>query len=253
MTMLKTWARLDWRRQMPTLAALLILSLLAVGCSDDDDDDDNAGEADIRVMHLSPDAPAVDVYLDGATAPAVSDLLFNQGTGFLAVPAGQHDLAVAPANTSAASAVLSVSDVELATDAQYTAVAYAPLASIDAMLLVDNLSAPASGQIRVRAIHTASGVGQVDIWNVPSSGAPTPLYTNVNFGDAGGYLVIPAGSYRLGFDVNNDAVPDLTFTTPSLAAGTVANIFAVSDGSGNVYLLAQLQNSQVVRVNPDPA
>jgi hypothetical protein len=129
-------------------------------------------------------------------------------------------------------------------------VAYSPVASISALLLTDNLSTPPAGQIRVRAIHTASAVGQVDIWNIPTGGAPALLYENVDFGAVGGYLAIPAGAYTLGFDVDNDAVPDLTFTTPALAAGTVANIFAVSQGA-NVYLLAQLQNSQVAQINPN--
>jgi len=246
------WAPAAGRAMM--IAALVALAATGSGCSDDDENPvtPTSLQANLRVVHLSPDAPDVDVYLNGGSTPAVSDLAFNEGTSFLKVDAGTYDVAVAPANTGVGSAVLSVDGVKLDDKTRYTAVAFAPVSSIDALLLTDDLSTPPTGQIRVRAIHTASAVGQVDIWNVPSTGTPTPLYQDVDFGVAGGYLTIPAGAYTLGFDVDNDASPDVTFTTPALAAGTVANIFAVSDSGGNVYLLAQLQNSQIVRIDPNP-
>jgi hypothetical protein len=240
-------------RSSALATAMAVLALTAAGCDDDDDAVSPVpGEANLRAVHLSPDAPEVDMYFNGSATPAVTDLAFNEGTSFLTVNEGAYDVAIAPANTSLGSAVLTVNDVDLSPNKSYTAVAFSPVASIDALLLEDNLSTPAAGQIRVRAIHTASAVGQVDIWNVPAVGAPTPLYQDVDFGDAGGYLTVPAGAYTLGVDVDNDATPDLTFTTPSLAAGTVANIFAVSNSGGSVYLLAQLQNSQIVRIDPNP-
>lgn len=227
-------------------------ALTAAGCDDDDNPAAPAPEKTyLRAVHLSPDAPQVDIYFNGAATPTVTDLAFNEGSDYLKVNAGTYEVAVAPANSSIGDAVLTVNDAALAANKRYTAVAFDEVASIQALLLTDDLSTPPAGQIRVRAIHAASAVGQVDIWNIPAVGAPTPLYQNVDFGAVGGYLAIPAGSYTLGFDVDNDANPDLTFTTPSLAAGTVANIFAVSQGS-NVYLLAQLQNSQVAQINPNP-
>ncbi|NIS32041.1 MAG: DUF4397 domain-containing protein, partial [Actinobacteria bacterium] len=39
-------------------------------------------EGDVRVVHLSPDAPPVDVFINGADAPIVEDLPFGGGTGF---------------------------------------------------------------------------------------------------------------------------------------------------------------------------
>lgn len=241
------------RSRRPLVLGLALLAVTAAGCDDDDDNPVTpaAPTTNVRAIHLSPDAPEVDIYFNGAATPSVTDLAFNEGTSFLTVDAGTYDVAIAPANTSVGSAVLTVNDVALAANTRYTAVAYSPVASINAMLLTDDLSTPPAGQIRVRAIHAASAVGQVDIWNIPSTGSPSLLYENVDFGVAGNYLTIPAGSYTLGFDVDNDATPDVTFTTPALAAGTVANIFAVSDAGSNVYLLAQLQNSQVAQINPN--
>jgi hypothetical protein len=91
-------------------------------------------------------------------------------------------------------------------------------------------------------------VGQVDIWNIPATGAPSPLYTDVDYGVAGGAMDLPAGAYTIGFDVDNDANPDVVFDLPSLPAGTVANVFAVSEGS-TVFLIAQLQDGTVARID----
>jgi len=79
------------------------------------------------------------------------------------------------------------------------------------------------GMLRVRAVHAAPGVGQVDIGNIPAAGEPTPLWTNVDFGVAGDAIDLEAGSYTLGVDVD-DMTPDLTFVLPELPAGTFANV-----------------------------
>jgi len=156
---------------------------------------------------------------------------------------------VAPAGTSADDAVLSVEGLELAADTYYTAVAFDELANVSALPLVDDYSGLAEGSIRVRAIHAAAAVGQVDLWHVPESAEATPLWTDVDFGVAGAALDIPAGSYTIGVDVDDDASPDLTFELPELPAGTFVNVFAVNDDAGDVFLLAQLQNGSTVRVD----
>lgn len=238
---------------LATLIALtLSLGLLALaGCGDDDDNGVAPGaSAELRVIHLSPTAPAVNVFLNQGTPAAVTGLAFPDGTGYLSVPAGTYRVDVA-AGATPTPAALTVPGLTLEAGKRYTAVAFDNLAAIKALPLEDDFAGIPAGSIRVRAVHAAPGVGQVDIWNVPAMGAPAPLYTNVDFGVAGGYIDIPAGSYTLGFDVDDDAAPDLTFTTPSLPAGTKANLFAVNDAPGNVFLIAQLNDGTIARIDPN--
>jgi hypothetical protein len=56
------------------------------------------GEAQVRVVHFSPDAPAVDVAPDGADA-LLADLAFPMDTGYVTLPAGEYDLEVRVAGT----------------------------------------------------------------------------------------------------------------------------------------------------------
>ena len=113
----------------------------------------------------------------------------------------------------------------------------------------DNNSDPGAGNIRLRAIHAAPGVGEVDIWEVSDLQNPVLLYEDVNFRDVGDYLLLPAGAYMIGFDVDDDAVPDLTFETPALPEGIILNLFAVNQVN-DVFLLAQFQNGTVAQIDP---
>ncbi len=240
-------------RRLGLLTLTLSLSLALVtlaGCGDDDVAGPRPAQAELRALHLSPDAPGVDIFLNGGSKPAVENLAFPNGTGFVSVDPGTYTVAVAASGSPASSAVLTVPDLSLEGEVRYTAVAYDRVSSIKALALVDDLSPVPAGSLRVRAVHTASGVGQVDIWNVPTGGTPAPLYPDFDFGEVGDYLTLPAGAYRLGIDVDNDASPDLLFNLPALPAGTVANVFAVSDASGGVFLLAQFADGTTARIDP---
>ena len=211
-------------------------------------------DAMIRAIHLSPDAPSVDIFVNDGEAPAFNDLAFGEGSDYASLPADTYDFDVSPTGTTAGDSVLAIDGLSLAEGGSYTAVAYDSLKDgIKALALMDDDSGLADGDIRVRPIHAASAVGQVDIWNVPDMGDPSALYTDVDFGVAGDYIDLPAGAYTLGFDADDDMVPDLLFDIPALPAGTVANVFAVSNSGGEIYLLAQLQDSAVVRIDPTPA
>ena len=93
---------------------------------DTDDTDDTAvdpGEAMVRVVHLSPDAPSVDVYANGA-AVGVNDVPFPAGSGYLTVPAGEYTFEVAPAGTSYDDVVPVGLTATLEADTSYTAIAH---------------------------------------------------------------------------------------------------------------------------------
>jgi len=51
----------------------------------------------VRVIHASPDAPAVDVYVDGNAV--LTNVAFPAISNYLELPAGPHSVAVAPAGS----------------------------------------------------------------------------------------------------------------------------------------------------------
>src|SRR5690606_26821016 len=56
------------------------------------------GDACISVVHASPDAPNVDIYLNGEQV--LGDLGFGWWSNWLAVPAGEHQVQVTAAGAS---------------------------------------------------------------------------------------------------------------------------------------------------------
>lgn len=181
------------------------------------------GTARVRVIHASPDAPAVDVFVDGTAAlegvtfPAISD--------YLDVPAGEHTFAVAPAGQGETAAVIETTQT-LAAGQAYTIAAVGLLANIEGQVYQDNLSAPAAGNAHVRVIHASPDAPAVA---VRVAGGDT-LIPSLAFPEASDYLPVPAGSYDLQVTPASDlntAVLDLAGTT--LEAGTIYDVVAVGE------------------------
>ncbi len=150
-----------------------------------------AGEAMVRVTHASPDAPAVDVCVNGKVAFAA--LEFGKTTDYAKLPAGMYDVQVYPAGSNCqGTAVIDAKGLKL--DAQaYTVMAIGKLAEIKPLILVDNLTAPAPGKAHVRFVHASPDAPAVDITTKDG----TKVFPNVAFGKSVDFTPIAAGTYDL--------------------------------------------------------
>jgi len=106
----------------------------------------------IRVVHASPDAPAVDVYVD--SAKAVEALPFGEYTDYIDVPLSQieYSIVVAGTDTQVTSGNLFV-DSDLTIIASGFAGGGAPAFGLT--VLRDSNRTPAAGRARVRVVHAA--------------------------------------------------------------------------------------------------
>src|SRR3712207_9365495 len=68
------------------LAVLVALALAAPALAQ------GAGEAQVRVAHLAPDAPNVDVYVNGD--PVLTNVAYTTVSGYLSLPAGTQQVTV---------------------------------------------------------------------------------------------------------------------------------------------------------------
>lgn len=115
----------------------------------------------VRVVHASLDAPAVDVYADGAKV--LTNVAYKGSSDYLSVPAGTHNFKVfaTGANPATATAVINA-DATLAAGKDYTVIAIGKLAEIKPLVLVDNNAAPAAGKAHVRVVHASPDAPAVD-------------------------------------------------------------------------------------------
>ena len=210
---------------------------------------DAGPSARIRVVHLSPDAPSVDVYA-GGTTPLIKSLGFLTGTDSARVPTGRAELKVTANGAPVSSAVATLSNVLLEQDRDYTAFAFGKLANLQLNSVENSTQGLASSSVRVRVVHAADGVGPVNVFQVPSSGVPSTLISNLRYGTAAAPLDLPSAALVIGLDVNADNTPDLLFDVPALPKGTVVNVFAVLEPDGNPVLFAQLTGSTTARLAP---
>jgi hypothetical protein len=202
------------KRMLSALGALA-LAFTLVGCSDDDSLDD---AAELRVAHLSPDAPAVDVYVDGQrVVPGASYLAV---TAHLAVLPGEHRVRVVPAGASSPAVIDAT--LNLASGSATTVAATGLLADIGPTVLGDERSAPA-GSARVRFVHASPDAPSVDV--AVTGGAV--LFANVAFREEDGYITVPAGTYDLEVRVAGTSAVALPLPDVVLAGATSYTVFAV--------------------------
>jgi hypothetical protein len=191
------------------------------------------GNACINVIHASPDAPNVDVYLDGQQA--LAGLAFGATSGWVAIPAGEHQVQVTAMGADLATAVIDA-NVTLEAGAAYHVAATGLLADITPQVYQANLSELEVDMARIRVLHTSPDAPAVDI----AVKGGDVLIDNLAFPDASEYLTVPAGVYDL--EVRPTGTADVALNLPgvTLEAGMAYDVFAtglVADGTLNVLVV----------------
>ncbi|MGQ9767028.1 MAG: DUF4397 domain-containing protein [Anaerolineae bacterium] len=184
----------------------------------------------VRVVHASPDAPAVDVLVNGSVA--FSNAPFKGITPYAPLTAGSYDVKVVP--TGATEPVVISANLTLEADKDYTVVAVGKLANIEPLVLVDNNSAPAPGKAHVRFVHASPDAPAVDI---AVKGGPV-LFSNVAFKGVGDYLPVDAATYDLEVRLAGTNTVALEVPGLKLDAGTVYTVFAMGLATGQPALMA---------------
>ena len=207
------------------ISAVLVLSLVLATSALAD-----AHEARVRVVHASPDAPAVDVWVNGSVA--FSNAPFKGITDYAKLEPGTYNVQVTP--TGATEPVVIDADLALETQTDYTVVAVGKPQNIEPLVLVDNNSAPAAGKAHVRFVHASPDAPAVDI---AVTGGPV-LFSNVAFKGVGDYLPVDAGTYDLEARVAGTETVALSIPGVALENGTVYTIFAMGLLEGEPALTA---------------
>ncbi|WP_240334602.1 DUF4397 domain-containing protein [Halorussus sp. MSC15.2] len=193
--------------------------MATVGATDSGTND--SGAAQVRVAHLSPDAPAVDVLVDGSVA--LEGVEYGTVSDYLQVPAGEHTVTIRTAENET---VVFEGNVSVEAGTMYTVAAIGEVSedTFRPAIFTDDVEV-SEGNASVRLIHASPDAPAVDV-TVAGSGAV--LYDNVTFGNATDYVEVPAGDYTLEVrpaTENNDGEVVTTFDV-SLESGTAYSAIA---------------------------
>ncbi len=203
-------------------------TIFTAGCGD-------SGHAQLRVVHASPDAPNVDVLVEGKTV--LTNVAYETASNYLTVGAGSRKIEVRATGTS--QDVISAT-VSLSRNKYYTVLAADKLANITPLVLTDDNTPPASGQIKLRLVHASPTAGPVDIYvEAPGAGVTgSPTLTNVPFKAASSYLAVPAGSYEAYVTPTGTKTVALDSGSLSLSAGQIRTAVALDAPGGGTPLTA---------------
>jgi hypothetical protein len=180
----------------------------------------------VLVVHASPDAPGVDLLVDDMM---VNDkpLTFPMNTGYLSVESGMRNIKVNVAGTSTTAIG---ADIDFEADKSYSLFAVNRVASIEPLLIEDDLTSPASGKSHVRFIHLSPDAPAVDI---VAKGVGT-VFANSSFKDVADFTPVDAGTVTLEVQVAGSGQVVLTVPDVQLEQGKIYTIWAsglVADGS----------------------
>jgi hypothetical protein len=176
------------------------------------------GSARLRVLHASPDAPAVDVYADGKLL--IASLPYKGGTSYAPLPAGAHKIEVYPAGKKEKPVL--TGEVKLESGMAYTAAAAGALANLELVSYQDDSAAPQDSS-RVRFIHLSPDAPPVDI----ASKAGDVIFSNVAFKGNSGYIQTAPGTADLQIRPAGTSQAILRIPKVPLAPGKSYTLIAV--------------------------
>ena len=173
----------------------------------------------VLVVHASPDAPGVDLFVDG-TKVNTAALEYPKNTGYLELTAGKRKIEV---KAAADNNIVPISaELDFEAGKNYSLFAINVLASIEALRLEDDLTAPAAGKAHIRFVHLSPDAPAVDV--ALKGGAN--LFTNSKFKDASPFTPVDAGTYDLEVKLNQGGTVVLPLNGIKVDAGKIYTVFA---------------------------
>ncbi|WP_337871276.1 fasciclin domain-containing protein [Meiothermus sp.] len=207
----------------------------------------NSGNSRVRVVHFSPDAPAVDILVDDQRA--ILGLEYPKFVGPVSLPAGQRNLKVNVVNTS--TTVINAT-LPFEADLRYSLFALNKVANIEALRLLDTRFA-ARGAAKVRLLHAAPSAPAVDIY-VSRPGVPLerlePVVQSLTFKNSTPYLRIRPGKLQVRITLAGTRTVAIDTGELEVAAGNIFTAAAI-EKKGEAGFTATLINERQT-ITPTP-
>lgn len=198
----------------------------------------------VRLAHLSPDTPEVDIQLSNvATAQTqeFTDVGYADVSGYQRLAPGSYTVAMRPAGAASDSDPVITQAVEVADGRAYTVAAVGLNENLSGRVITDDLEAPAEGQARVRLIQASVSQPVVDV----TTDTGDQIATDARFGSVTGYASIDSGAWTL--DVSGESRSGVVDV--ELAPGSVNTLFALDQGGE--LTIASVVDSEGAGTMPD--
>ena len=190
----------------------------------------STGTGWIRLAHLSPNTPAVDVYLysfgDSSAQIVLHHVAYGTVSPYEAVAAGDYSVAMRAAGASATSQPVLSTSVTIQADHAYTVAGMGPESGLRLQVMDDDLTTP-SGKALIRVIQASLKQQTV---KVTYDG--TTIVPKASFASVSSYQAISPGSATIAAIGSSGTATN----SYAFAAGTVHTL-VVLDGSDGLELV----------------
>jgi len=177
---------------------------------------------EVRVIHASPDTPAIDILVNGTRALSFADITFKGSTRYNFLQPATYTFDVVPTNKSSPVVVnttLSLSGLFT----PYTVAVIGKMAAIKPLVLTDAMEPPPDFQSQVRFVHASPDAPEVDI--VVKGGGS--IFKSIGFGSSSDYLQFVPGTYTFDILVSGTNTVALELPNVILISEATYSIFAV--------------------------
>ncbi|MBT8100678.1 MAG: DUF4397 domain-containing protein [Gammaproteobacteria bacterium] len=219
----------------------------------------------LQVLHASPDAPAVNVLVDGTEQVSGAD--YKAASGLIALESGTYSIQVDGILPSGSAAVIGPVDLTFDPDTLYTIAAVNNVASIEPVVISQPIEPVSAGSARLFVLHATAGPGgslPVDVY-VTAPGAdltataPTGTF---DFKETLGPLEVAAADYQVRVTLAGDPMAvaydsgtitlndgdDLRLAAVPNTSGGPAAVTLVAVGSGGASDILDVQTPTALRV-----
>lgn len=203
-----------------------------------------ASAARVRVVHASPDAPAVDVIVNGSKVPALTNIVYFTASDYLELPAGSYDIQVVPAGTGGPP-VIDATGIQLEAGKTYTIAAGDRLSAIQPVVFEEPPIVADPRRAYLRVYHLSPDAGPVD---VRVAGGPA-LVSGLDFPNASDYVPVDPGTYDLQVVAAGTDTVALELKGAQVTGGKVYDVFAHGLASGAPALAATVAERTPVATN----
>jgi hypothetical protein len=184
---------------MRRLSAVLVAALV-LGCGESAGgpfivNPGGAGPTRVRFFHASPDAPNLQLLLDGQAD--LGEIGFGSITPYVDVSNPSVELTL---NSILLPDPIIDTTVTLADSSLYTLIAEGPDSAITLRFVIDGLGSPDTSLVKLRVFHEAPSGGSLDMYiTAPFADltSVTPTVAGLTFGSETSYRVLPSGSYQV--------------------------------------------------------
>ena len=202
----------------------------------------------VRSAHFSPDTAGVDVYLapfsGGSTTLWVSDEGYGAISDYQRIAPGAYVVSMRAHGAPASSTPTLTWTLDAKPGAAYTAAAIGTSASLQAVILNDELTPPAAGTGRVRVVQAASAAPVVSV----EANGGVVLADKLAFGTTSAYQTVPTGAWDVRVTANAGSASPVT-TSVAVPAGSSSTV-VVLDGKDGSLTVNSVQDSASSGVMP---